>query len=318
MLLPGMWVEVLPASEIAGTLDAEQCLGSLPFMPEMLPYCGRRFRVALRAERTCVHPPEIPFRRLEGAVVLEGLRCDGSLHGDCQLGCMLFWKEGWLRRVPANEGGQATGTLVAGTVSVPEMRATRRSDPGRYFCQATALRRATTPGEPLCRPGQYLRFLRVRTYAVPELLAMLIRTGSRRFARLLRPKARDAFDTKTQLTASLGLQAGEWVEVRSRAQILQTLDARRTYEGFSFGGDMYDQCGRRMRVSRRVDRLMDEETGKLRAVPDTVILEGSVCDRYFGCARQIPFQWKELWLKRAETVPSAPDIAAGTKRRLGS
>ena len=142
-------------------------------MPEMLPHCGRRYRVALRAERTCVHPPEIPFRRLERCVVLEGLRCDGSLHGGCQLGCMIFWNEAWLRKVP---GGRPAEPRLEPSPS-PALRATR-ADPELYFCQATELPRAT-PGDPLWRPGQYVRFLRVRTFTLSEMVGMFARLGGR-------------------------------------------------------------------------------------------------------------------------------------------
>ena len=113
ILLPGAWVEVLPAAEIVRTLDGNQALEGLPFMPEMLHHCGQRYRVALRAERTCINPPEVPFRRLRDAVVLEGLRCDGSLHGGCELGCMFLWKEAWLRRIPA-DGAAAVPRDAAG------------------------------------------------------------------------------------------------------------------------------------------------------------------------------------------------------------
>ena len=47
----GDLVEVRPAREILGTLDAGGTLGGLVFMPEMLEYCGRRFRVSRRAEQ---------------------------------------------------------------------------------------------------------------------------------------------------------------------------------------------------------------------------------------------------------------------------
>ena len=104
-LLPGDWVEVRPASEIVQTLDTDDALQGLPFMPEMLPFAGRRFKVVQRAERTCVHPPHVPFPKLADSVVLDGLRCDGSLHGGCELGCMFFWKESWFRR--AHDGSRA-------------------------------------------------------------------------------------------------------------------------------------------------------------------------------------------------------------------
>jgi hypothetical protein len=144
MLLPVDWVEVLPASEILRTLDADQSLEGLPFMPEMLPNCGRRYRVALRAERTCIHPPEIPFRRLQNAVVLEALRCDGALRGGCQLGCMFLWKEAWLRKVPASRGHDPAVRVD----DVPALRVSAISDGERFFCQATELPRATEPGDP--------------------------------------------------------------------------------------------------------------------------------------------------------------------------
>jgi hypothetical protein len=307
LLLPGMWVEVLPASQIVQTLDADQSLEGLPFMPEMLPYCGRRYRVALRAERTCVHPPAIPFRRLQGAVVLQGLRCDGSLHGGCQLGCMLFWKEAWLRKVPAGRQAE-TG---AEPTTAPALLIKSRSDPELYFCQATALPRATTPGDPFWKPGQYLRLLQVRTFTLSELLTMFARPGGRRIARLLRSLTRRRAVVEVPKEATLGLEPGEWVEVKGREEILQTLDARRMHKGLAFGGDMYEQCGRRMRVRKRVDRIIEEETGRLRPVHDTVILEGSVCDRYFGCARGMPFLWREPWLKRVEPRPLSDAMELG-------
>lgn len=307
MLLPGNWVEVLPAPEILRTLDADQSLEGLPFMPEMLPFCGKRYRVALRAERTCVHPPEIPFRKLQGSVVLEGLRCDGSLHGGCQLGCMLFWKEAWLRSVRA--GRPAEGP--AGPKPATAFRVTSASDPERYFCQATELPRATAPGNPFWKPGQYLRLLKVRTFTLSEFLAMFARPGSRRIRRLLRSIGPHRTAAEAPTEATLGLEPGEWVEVKSRDEILQTLDAQRMHKGLSFGGDMYEQCGRRMRVLSRVDRIIVEGTGRLRPVHDTVILQGSICDRYFGCARGMPFLWREAWLKRVEPVQSEDAVDTG-------
>ncbi|HVB38585.1 MAG TPA: hypothetical protein VND92_08600, partial [Vicinamibacterales bacterium] len=71
----------------------------------MAAFTGRSFPVALRAERTCVHPPEFPLRQLSDAITLDGVRCDGSRHGGCQLGCMLFWKTGWLMTADREEAG---------------------------------------------------------------------------------------------------------------------------------------------------------------------------------------------------------------------
>ena len=45
-LRPGETVQVKSASEILATLDSEGKLDGLPFMPEMLEYCGQTFTVS--------------------------------------------------------------------------------------------------------------------------------------------------------------------------------------------------------------------------------------------------------------------------------
>jgi hypothetical protein len=150
--------------------------------------------------------------------------------------------------------------------------------------------------------------LKVRTFTLSELFAMFARPGGRRIARLLRSVTRRRATVEAREDAAFGLEAGEWVEVKSRDEILGTLDARRMHKGLAFSGEMYEQCGRRMRVLKRVDRIIEERTGRLRPVHDTVILDGSVCDRYFGCARGMPILWRGLWLKRVQSGSSAHDL----------
>src|SRR4051812_22220842 len=97
-LKAGDWVEVRSKEEILRTLDWQAELDGMPFMPEMLQFCGKRFMVSKRAHKTCDTVFPVRGRRLDGAVHLE-TRCDGSAHGGCQAGCLIFWKEGWLRPV---------------------------------------------------------------------------------------------------------------------------------------------------------------------------------------------------------------------------
>ena len=73
-----------------GTLDG------LPFMPEMLKYCGRTLPVAQRADTTCAGAGVV--RRMHDTVHLQRVRCDGSAHDGCQAACLMFWKEAWLER----------------------------------------------------------------------------------------------------------------------------------------------------------------------------------------------------------------------------
>src|SRR5262245_65305208 len=93
----GDWVEVKSAAEILATLDAEGSLEALPFMPEMLEYCGRRFRVFRSAHKSCDTIKTWRNRRMKDAVHLEGLRCTGAAHDGCLAGCLLYWKTAWLK-----------------------------------------------------------------------------------------------------------------------------------------------------------------------------------------------------------------------------
>src|SRR5215813_7917669 len=98
-LRAGEFVEVRSKEEILATLDELGQLNALPFMPEMLKFCGQQFRVFKSAHKTCDTIEKTGGRRMRGAVHLEGLRCDGEAHGGCQAGCLFFWNEAWLKRV---------------------------------------------------------------------------------------------------------------------------------------------------------------------------------------------------------------------------
>ena len=97
-LRAGELVEVKSVPEILATLDERGRLEALPFMPEMLKFAGTRMRVRARAFKGCDQIDHSGMHRMERAVHLEGARCDGQAHGGCQAGCLIYWKEGWLRR----------------------------------------------------------------------------------------------------------------------------------------------------------------------------------------------------------------------------
>ena len=94
----GDMVEVRSREEILSTLDPSGCIEGMPFMPEMLPFCGRRIRVRAVAHKTCETARRTwEGRRLNETVHLERASCDGSAHGGCQAECALFWKDAWLK-----------------------------------------------------------------------------------------------------------------------------------------------------------------------------------------------------------------------------
>src|SRR5215813_12719815 len=154
-LRAGEWVEVRSAEEILATLDANQCLDGLPFMPEMLQYCGKRFRVHKSAHKTCDTIESHAIRNMANAVHLDGLRCDGEAHGGCQAACTLYWKESWLKpvpdgnqtSVPAPDARPAQGALAQGIIRLHEVTRQQKSDCEShecFRCQATELLNATT------------------------------------------------------------------------------------------------------------------------------------------------------------------------------
>ncbi len=77
----GDMVEVRSAAEIRATLDDRGELESLPFMPEMVAFCGKRLSVHKVAHKICDTISRSGMRRMTGAVYLTGARCDGAAHG---------------------------------------------------------------------------------------------------------------------------------------------------------------------------------------------------------------------------------------------
>jgi hypothetical protein len=70
------------------------------------------------------------------------------------------------------------------------------------------------------------------------------------------------------------LQPGEWVEVKSRDEILSTLDKNAKHRGLRFVPEMYDFCGRQFRVFKRVKKICIENTPAVRRITNPVLLEG--------------------------------------------
>src|SRR5581483_6922741 len=150
----GEWVEVKTKEEILATLGPDAALEGLPFMPEMLRFCGKRFRVFKRAHKTCDPPNGLHGRRMPRAVHLEDVRCDGAAHAGCQAACLLFWKDSWLKRVdgPRVDGPAAArdATRALACTEADVWTATQR--PPRpedtepiYVCQSTQVPAATEP-----------------------------------------------------------------------------------------------------------------------------------------------------------------------------
>lgn len=314
-LRAGDLVEVRSEREILSTLDSNGKLDGLPFMPEMVRYCGRQVRVYRRADKTCDTVRATGGSlRMTNAVHLDGSRCDGGHHGGCQAACLLFWKEAWLKPAPARAG---VSPPRAGTLAPRLTRAdledltTHRgpaSEPDRAFmCQATELPRATTRLR-WWDPRPYLRELRSGNVGLGTFFRVLGIAWFNFAQNLRNGTVYPSLHGTLQKTPSrrLDLQPGERVRVRSLKEIEATLDTRRKNRGMSFGVEMVPYCGREFRVLQRVTQIINEGTGRMMHLPgECLILEGVTCRGHLGrekrfCPRSIYPFWREVWLERVE------------------
>jgi hypothetical protein len=341
-LRAGERVRVRSEDEILETLDRDGRLDGLPFMPEMLQYCGREFRVYRTAHKACDTIRKTGARRMASAVHLEGLRCDGRYHGGCQAFCLIFWKEAWLERVPARgglrirgrfprvRGNGRTAPSTAGCNRELLLAATTISDGAdpqgpTYRCQATDLFEATAPLA-WWDPRQYLRDLTSGNVRLVDMLSVFLLRNLRRLIEIgvgyralmwtynkiesLRggPPYPYPISTRRKKTpkSTLGLRVGELVQVRSHAEIAETLDFRSQNRGMRFDPEMVRYCGGTYRVQQRVEKIINEQSGKMMRLPnDCIMLEGVICraecsHRRLFCPRSITPYWREIWLKRVE------------------
>jgi len=98
-LQPGEVVEVRSVKEIFATLDKQGKLRGLRFTPEMVKFCGKRFRVYRKLDKIILEATGELRKIKVPTVLLEGVFCDGSAHSGCGRSCFCFWREAWLRRV---------------------------------------------------------------------------------------------------------------------------------------------------------------------------------------------------------------------------
>jgi len=343
----GDLVEVRSKEEILATLDERGCVERMPFMPEMLKYCAKRFRVSAVAHKTCDTVHKTGGRRLQTTVHLAGLRCDGSAHGGCQADCNLFWRDEWLKPAGGAAGDATSPNAPSAGCSDEQFLASVRRLGGaageepRYSCQATALHDAT----------KLLRWWDLRQYVYDA------RTGNHSLGRTLRVLSLGMFrrllrtpvgyrlmklvnDVAHRLltgrptpdihgkvgpgsptpTGQLTLKPGDRVRIKSQAEIEKTVDKHGKNRGLSFDPEMVPFCGKVVTVRGCVSQILDERTGKMVQMKQPcIILEGIVCNAEYSqcrlmCPRAIPSYWRELWLERVDQPGAEPednDYASG-------
>jgi hypothetical protein len=334
----GEWVEVRSPGEILATLDERARFEEVPFTPQMVEYCGTKLPVIKRAHKLCDTVHGSGGRRLTDAVFLDDVCCDGAVYGGCEMECRIVWKEAWLKRVPdLRDDGAASETTTHAATELNDLlelalRNTRR--PGTeamplpvYSCQATQMPAATTALS-VWDPRQYIEDIwsgNARLSQVIGVLSFLIldtlvrsglgfgsalRWSYDRVQGLLGGWSYPCRDGKLPRSArtpssALGVNVGDIVQVKSHAQVLETVHEDLANRGLRFHPEMVPYCDKSFRVSRRLRRLMNEKTGQLMELKnECLVLEGASCvGRYTQpllCPRGMPPYWREVWLQKNE------------------
>ncbi len=100
-------------------------------------------------------------------------------------------------------------------------------------------------------------------------------------------------------STSSKLKVGDWVEVRSKDEILRTLDADGRLDGMPFMPEMFAFCGKKFQVYKRAHKTCDTAYPvRGRRVNNAVHLE-TRCDgsAHGGCQASCLLFWKDAWLK---------------------
>jgi hypothetical protein len=326
--------EVRSREEILATLDERGSLGGLPFMPEMLQYCGNRFEVWKRADKTCDETAGGAIRRLENILHLKEARCDGSLHGGCQAGCLLFWHERWLKKVSRQQASAPSpasvereqfnildGSEVNRRVGIL-IRSTRTAQSGKpgtpeetFSCQLTETSRFSRP-LPWWDVRQYFRDLISGNVTIVEFAGGIF-AGAFNKIQDFRKRAgfRIVAGTKKSTPVdNLDLKPGDIVQTKTQEEIVETLDSHGKNRGLAFRPELVRHCGGRFKVLRRLEKIIDPKTSKMLSMGGKcVILEGAVCGgqlRRF-CPRMNYTYWRDIWLKKSLSAPEQHAPSAG-------
>jgi hypothetical protein len=307
-LKAGDVVVVRSARDIAETLDENGTLDSLPFMPEMLEYCGKQFRVLNRVVQSTIDGAFLAGSHTESyvrefrnndVVTLQTVRCSGEQHDNCQRACAIFWKEAWLRRPDDIADGPESDSSSSSLPRNLQLKTT--TQPGKYFCQSSEFLKATLHLPMGKRIKKCFSAIAARNISVWGMMRRLFAwVWWRTHYKLIGESVRGTLE-KTP-TSVLGLKPGDLVQIKSLAEIKATLNDRGRNRGLHFSADQRPFCGQQFRVRNRADNFIAEGTGEMKHFQNTVMLEDVLCDSacfaFGGCYRSDLLYWREIWLKK--------------------
>lgn len=314
----GDLVEIRSWEEIEKTLDEKGALEGIPFMREMLPFCGRRARILRNVDKVYDYGKTKTLRRTKDCVLLVDIRCDGAAHGGCQARCSIFWKTAWLKRVKAG------GVLEAVTRAEREavMPAVASAHPAlqpqsdHYVCQYTEVQPAS---KPMSKSDirQDFRPLFSGNVSLPAFFIAILTWEFNRVQQLRGgipfPAMSNSGQAKTPPSEPKNISAGTTARILSVAEIGKTLDVTSRNRGLWFDREMTKHCNQPYRVLNRVDRIIDDATNKM--VPmktPCLILDDVVASGEFlhFLGQQEYLFWREAWLDGERNAAESDSDAA--------
>jgi hypothetical protein len=329
-LRAGDAVEVRSKDEILATLDSKGALEGLPFMPEMLKYCGQQYKIYKRADKTGQYSnfPGYGSRRMFNTVFLEGLRCDGEHHDECDALCLLYWKEAWLKKSNGNvmkvadrrenetiglgksqrtNKSECTLDMLFLSTKVPKDASGKGKE--RYSCQLTEVMKASSELK-WWDFRQYYRDLYTRNIS----LKYFAKWASIAILNWVHQKVRGYriypfIDKRLLLRGEipheiLNLQVGDVVQIKSLEEILQTLDVNMKNKGLMFTKELIPYCGKTSKVIKVVKKSVYDVNGEMIYFPtncillEDVICTGTISDKRLFCQKSCYPFWREIWLRK--------------------
>jgi hypothetical protein len=105
------------------------------------------------------------------------------------------------------------------------------------------------------------------------------------------------------------------VKVKTREEILGTLDPSGKRDGCLFMKGMWNHCGQKWKVLKVVENVFDEHRFLMYEIAaPQYLLDGSICDGVTEgetdrCDRSCYYFWNEEWLAEPDHAGSTPDPA---------
>jgi len=101
------------------------------------------------------------------------------------------------------------------------------------------------------------------------------------------------------------LKKGDIIKIRSKEEILQTLDEENKLNGCLFMDEMWQYCGTQQTVLKKINTFYDEANFRMCKAQNTVVLKDIICSGKIqnfkhDCDRSCLLFWKEEWLEKTQ------------------